>query len=169
MSAYSIEVEGLNSFKMALGNHNLKLRNYIKKGLKICSKKIRDDARLKIVENGTIYKGGLSKSLNSSESETFIDDYTISVGTNLEYAPIIEGLSKISDTGKYPSFEELSEWSKKKLGNAGLGYAIAKKIRERGNIKNVKPFMEPTVEKNTDFCFRAIEEMLDKSLEELVK
>jgi len=166
MSAYSIKIEGLDSFKTNLGNHNLKLRGYIKKGLKICSKKIRDDARLKIVGNGTTYKGGLSKSLDSIDSETFINDYTISVGTNLIYAPVIEGLHKMN---WFPNIGAIEEWAQKKLGVSGLGFAIAKKIKQRGGITNVKPFMGPTVEKNTDFCFRAIDEMLDKSIEELIK
>lgn len=66
------------------------------------------------------------------------------IGPNVEYGPYVEHGTR----PHFPPVKALSEWAGKVLGDASLGFVIAKSISKKGTKK--QPYMLPALEDNVD-------------------
>lgn len=70
--------------------------------------------------------GGLRSSITTDQANE--NKLSGAVGTNLQYAPYVE-----NDTSPhFPPLAPLKLWAQRKLGNAALAFAIARKIARSG-------------------------------------
>lgn len=81
-----------------------------------------------------VYRGQYKNSITSN----FVDDFRIEVGTNLDYAPILEyGLGE----GEFPNIDELRKWVDRKVNPAEenldqVTYLVGRKIMMEGVDEN---------------------------------
>lgn len=79
----------------------------------------------------------------------------VETGEKGEYAVYVEKGTR----PHMPPVEPLKKWADLKLGDAGLGYAVARKIAREGT--EAQPFMEPALEDSVSDIERAFEKAAD--------
>lgn len=72
------------------------------------------------------YTGNTARSISNFPTST-----EVRIKATTEYAT--QALETGTPPGKMPNVNAMKMWAQKKLGNAGLGYAIAKKIKNQGS------------------------------------
>ena len=125
----SVKVFGAKEAKDKLRGYGVVIKGASAKTIRNVGLRVMNQAKI----NAPVDMGELKSSIGIDFSPEIPQAI---VGTNLSYAPAIEYGSR----PHFPPVEPLEEWAKRH-GMEGAGYAIARKIAERGT--SPKPFMRP--------------------------
>jgi hypothetical protein len=74
------------------------------------------------------YTGQTAKSIRNIATSS-----EVKIQATAEYAT--QALETGTPPGRMPNVNAMKMWAQKKLGNAGLGFAVAKKIKEKGSYQ----------------------------------
>lgn len=151
---FSLKVEGLSElydgFKRAGANYEPIMQQAMVKA----TTKIQNEARENIRKNGTTYQGNLAKNTRRRDPVT-ASRGVVAVGE--EYGGAVEFGRR---PGKRPPAAPLERWAAVKLGAPGAGFAIAKKIGERGT--KAQPFLEPAMRDNANYVLEQFSQGAEK-------
>lgn len=141
-SSFSIKIEGLDKL---LDNFHAAGVNYqpiFSQAMRNATQKIQNEARNNIRIHGTTFQGNLARSITVREATA----YRGQVATSEGYSGAVEFGRR---PGKFPPVAPLERWAAIKLGKPGLGFVVARKIKEKGTKE--QPYMEPAFRDNINY------------------
>lgn len=140
---FSMKIEGLSELYDGFEKARADYEPVMQQAMVRATTKIQNDARENIRKNGTTYQGNLAKNTRRRDPVTARRG-VVAVGE--EYGGAVEFGRR---PGKRPPAAPLERWAAVKLGAPGAGFAIAKKIGERGT--KAQPFLEPAMRDNANY------------------
>ena len=156
--AKAVRIEGLKEFQAALKAAPDLANKVFDRALENGATQVRNKARREIRAKGTSRRtsGALQQRIHIAKKPLARE-----IISNLPYSRVIETGKR---GGRQPPSGPLEAWAEKKLGIKGLGYVIARKIKQRGGIKNPNPFMETGAKKAAP----KVNSLLDQAHKQLV-
>jgi len=143
---FKIDVKELTEFRKDIAKAGSQAKPVFRKALDEAGMKVKADARSNITGRGTTFTGELQLSVTHKTSTTPLQ---VEIGTPKIYAPIIHDGKR---GGKMPPPRALERWAAVKLGDPGLAFAVARKIKQRGGIVKKNPFLEDAFNANKGFA-----------------
>jgi len=128
---------GAKDITQNLRQYQTRIESETKKGLAKVALRVQRNAKENLTKSGAVYMGRLRSSIKVHPTE---NGKIQEVYTNVNYAAAVEFGSK----PYFPPVEQLSDWSRKKIG-IDLGFVIARKIAREGT--QAKPYLFPALEK----------------------
>lgn len=154
----TVRVEGLDDLKNNLNKAGETLKKNLGDAMQKSTEIIKLKARRKAGSPPIVFKGELARSIQAKSSP-----FKGVVGAEAKHAPFIEFGTK----PHFPPIAPLERWARLKLGKPGIGFAIAKKISERGT--KAQPYFQPAVDESINDIARFFEQSIDKVTVELTK
>lgn len=155
-SGFHMSVKGLDSLVVAAEKAGPAWIKMLKEAMVRSTSRIKSDIRENLTANGTSNTGNLRNSVLVYRAEH--DEGIVGVGER--YGGAVE---KGRRPGRMPPVEPIERWARTKLGKSGLGFVIARKIKNEGT--KAQPFVEPAFTGNIGF----VQSEFDKASNELVK
>ena len=162
-----IELEGMSELHLNFDRVTRKVLAEADEGLKRGGMKLIAAAQANLKSNGTNYTGLLSNSGKVQKIDSGYDVGFFARGSKNGYAESVEYGQR---AGRYPPFEEIRAWARKKLRVDrkrldSAAYLIGRKIARKGT--RPQPFFLPAIKTNereiTDVITMAIDKVTGRS------
>ena len=137
MANIKIKIKGIDELRQGLDRAPKVIETELKDGLRKSTELIKQKARRKAGSPPIVFKGELARSIQAR-----VTGFRGIVGAEAKHAPFVEFGTK----PHFPPIAPLERWAQLKLGKPGAGFAIAKKISERGT--KAQPYFEPAIEES---------------------
>lgn len=160
MTQFALKIEGLSELYEGFKDAGAHFESIMQQAMVRATTKIQNEARENIRRNGTTYQGNLAKNTRRRDPVTASRGV---VAVSEEYGGAVEFGRR---PGKRPPAAPLERWAAIKLGAPGAGFAIAKKIGERGT--KAQPFLEPAMRDNADYVLKQFSDGADTVLKMMV-
>lgn len=154
-----VDVKELTAFRKDIQKAGNQAKPVFRKALDESGMKIKGDARRNITSKGTSFTGELQQSITHKTSTVPLQ---VEIGTPKVYGPIIHDGKR---GGKMPPPRALERWAAVKLGDPGLAFAVARKIKQRGGIVKKNPFLDDSFNSNKVFA----EQRVSQAVKVIVK
>jgi len=155
-----ITIKGVEELQRSFGNSKNLIRDVLQEGIRQSTEIIKQRARRKAGSPPIVNTGNLARSIN-----TKISGLRGEVGADSsaqKYAGVVEyGRSP----GKMPPVEPIERWARSKLGQSGLGFVIARKIKQKGT--KAQPYFEPAVKESIAEIQRIFESAIETVMKRL--
>jgi len=146
---FTIRIEGLDKLQQNFREAGVNYKSMFQQAMIRATQQIQNKARDNIRMNGTTYQGNLARSITVREATESRGIVAVSETYGL---PVELGRKP----GTMPPSAPLERWAQVKLGQSGLGFVIARKIKREGT--KAQPFMEPTFKSEADFVLQQFNE-----------
>jgi len=147
---FTIKIEGLEELQRNFRNAGVNYRGMFSQAMQKATQRIQNVARNTITANGTTFQGNLVKSV--TEREANHQRGVVAVGE--KYGAVVE--FGRTPGKKMPPVQPIERWASRKLGVAGIGFIVARKIAKEGT--KAQPYMEPTFRSEAEFVLRQFSE-----------
>lgn len=154
-----VDVKELTAFRKDIQKAGKQATPVFFKALDESGMKIVTGARNNITKKGTSFSGDLQL---KTTHKTTRSPLQTEIGNPLVYAPIIHDGKR---GGKMPPPRALERWAAVKLGDPGLAFAVARKIKQRGGIVSKNPFLDDSFNSNKVFA----EQRVSQAVKVIVK
>ncbi|GMQ61198.1 MULTISPECIES: HK97 gp10 family phage protein [Vallitalea] len=158
---------GANRLKEKFRAYHQRATNNIERALYKGGLQVESDAKLLVIVDTGHLRASIATRLISTQSKTVVE-----IGTNLEYAAIIE----FGSSPHFPPVDALEPWVKRVILNGveayegeakDVAYAVAKNISKWGT--QARPFLQPAYDMNIDHIKVDVKEAIKESKSELKK
>lgn len=148
-STFTIRIEGLDKLQANFREAGVNYRGLFRQAMQKATQQVQNVARNNIRIHGTTYQGNMARGFTVREAT----ESRGVVAESEKYGAVVEYGRK---PGSFPPIEPLERWAKIKLGVPGLGFVIARKIKQKGT--KAQPWVEPTFRSEGDFILQQFSE-----------
>jgi len=153
MANFTIKVKGLSELIAGLEKGSSLIKDSVGEAMRKSTELVKQKARRTAGSPPIVFRGELARSIQATVSAM-----KGKVVAGAKHAPFVE----FGTRPHFPPVAPLERWAATKLGSAGLGFVIARKIAERGT--KAQPFFEPAV----DDSLKDIERFFGLAVEKVV-